>query len=126
MKTSQASGVFLSQVLLSCCTADVLAENKLLSKSRILHESICGKILPQKEGFLLQRAPLRFPYNRFLKARLHCEADTELAPCGSETSQLLGMNSLSVCSHFWDRSGFLQNDLAEELAVEESFVQSRV
>lgn len=96
MKTSQASGFFLSQALLSCCIADVLAKNKLLSKSRILYESIGGRILPQKEGFLLQRAPLGFPYNRFLKACLHCEADTELAWWGSETSQLLRMNSLSV------------------------------
>lgn len=110
-------------MLLSCCIADVLAKNKLSSKSKTLHE-YRRQDPPQREGFLLQRALLRFPYNRFLKACLHCEADSEAALCGSETSQLLGMNSLSGCSHFWNMSAFLQSDLVEELAVEGSFVQS--
>lgn len=83
---------------------------------------IGGRILPQKEDFLLQRALLRFPYNRFLKACLRCKADSEAASCGSETSQLLGMNSLSGPSCFWNTIAFLQSDLVEELAVEESFV----
>lgn len=41
--------------------------------------SIGSRILPQKEGFLLQRALLRFPYNRFLKACLYSKADSEPA-----------------------------------------------
>lgn len=83
-----------------------------------------GRILPQKEVFLLQRALLRFPYNIFLQACLHCEADSEPASCGSETSQLLGMDSLSGRSHFWNTSAFLQSDLMEEVAAEGCFVCS--
>lgn len=79
--------------------------------------SLSGRILPQREGFLLQRVLLRFPYNRFLKACLHCEADLEPASCESETSQLLWMNSLPGCSHFCNSSAFLHSNLATKLVV---------
>lgn len=86
----------MSQMLLSCC----IANQKLFI-------SIGGRSLPQNMFFLLQRALFRFAYNRLLKACLHCEADSEPAWCGSETAQLLRMNSLSGCSHIVIVSAFL-------------------
>lgn len=76
--------------------------------------------------FLLQRALLRFAYNRLLKACLNCEADSEPAWCGSEMVQLFGTNSPSGCPHSVNVSAFLWRDLVERLAVESHVMESGV